>query len=449
MEHRNKDPPTKLPPPNLTTEQVDLLLKKLRGGATTSSEPTTISSLKGQKVLIPFGRCAFWEGELNPSTFIDDDVAKVPEERTSNIVGKRRDSAAEGEEEVYISTKRHTVSTSEALADDLISVPLSRAIGWLEEYSSSSIASKQRKAAQEEPAKAKIVTKRQVPSTTKTPSSGARPTSTSDDMISFPMVEIQEEYTEDGQQLYGKAIDITSRLEALWKHEDGSSRHRQNEEEKYDHETGVEYSMTSTNSDNGENPHTKMQQNVPNMTDQDSKVAPTISDEEYDRLSQRLEELAFFEEQEQQIKAAKKKSAGLTFQKGFLNAVKPKSKRIATTNKTSTGRADESTKTSISPNPDLSGVNRKSKVTIGENQNKVKEIPQEGRQQPVPPRQGVQQTSSRMIDPSLFSGLIQERTDATTAGNRDTPAVASSSGNNTTKKKRVSRFAQERQQQHS
>ena len=86
------------------------------------------------------------------------------------------------------------------------------------------------------------------------------------------------------------------------------------------------------------NPSKGLEKNIQESSEtfgQSDAVAPEplpakISDEEYDRLSKRLEELALLEEQEQQGKsqkkefsgASKKKSSGLTFQKGFLNAKK-------------------------------------------------------------------------------------------------------------------------------
>ena len=91
---------------------------------------------------------------------------------------------------------------------------------------------------------------------------------------------------------------------------------------------------------------------------------------------------------------------------------------------------------------------KKSKITIDTSKNTIQEIPEEGRQQPVPSKQQSLSTPSHAsinntFDTSAFSGLIQERPSASNSSSSPT----ATSTNVNAKTKRVSRFAMERRQQ--
>jgi hypothetical protein len=452
---------TNLPPPNLTTDQIDRLLETLQnnnGEATAASNP----SLRGQQVLIPFGPCAFWEGELNPSPYVDkptentradDDTTNASTEKSSLITpltGKE-------EEEVFVAVKGS--ASPETAAENLISMPVSRAMEWLQKHGSSHSKQQQSKPATKKspnpsaPSKTQPSVKATNAPSSKSSTATRKNREEKSAAVAFPMVEIQEEYTEDGQQVYGKAIDVTARLEALWKKDQQASQQRtQEEEEKVapyddDYDRHVD---SATAVDNKVPPQAYQEQEHDNVVLQEPEPTSKITDEEYDRLSRRLEELALLEEQEQQ---AKQKSKGLlAFKKGFLlNAKKPKGKP------TPASKSIKANSGNSAASLDSLGATRKSKVNIDLNQNIVHEIPSEGRQQPLPLRQVApiqqqqRQQSNRTMDPTMFSGQIHERPVAVpSVGATGTPGMATTSTtvkSETPKKKRVSRFAQERQQQ--
>ena len=56
---------------------------------------------------------------------------------------------------------------------------------------------------------------------------------TTSSTLPLQMFEIQEEYTEDGRQVSGKAVDISSRLQAVWNH---MKQQKEGGEEEYNDE---------------------------------------------------------------------------------------------------------------------------------------------------------------------------------------------------------------------
>jgi hypothetical protein len=444
----NNDKNEKLFPPKISREQIDRLLDRLKNGNSTNDEHS-LPSLQGRQVMIPYGRCAFWEGELQPKKITKKDENK-------GIVSSS--ATDEEEEEVFVATSSSLRSypndnnTDGSNSQDAVSMTFSDAIQWLQKYSSSTTStSSNKKTTIKSSIKSTIKTKPQPPASTPT---------------ALPFVEIQEEYTDDGKQVYGKAVDISSKLQSLWKQEESD---RRKEEQKYqsdnDDENG-EYGVNNQTQLTTEHvlcPETERTRNDSISEISNSKAEKPevlISDQEYDRISKRLEELAFLEEQElqqQQVRVSqpkrkhsnKKPTIGaFQFQKGFLNA---KSKKVSakTIKETTTTKIDMPQQPPSEP-----AVTEKSKITIDTSKNTIQEIPKEGNQQPVPPKQSSSSSATSgktMLAQNIFSGNIQERpqqqivpTRANIVGVTTTNNDSNNNKNPAPKKKRVSRFAQER-----
>ena len=93
-----------LPPPTISKEQIDRLLDSLKNSSSTNNTPT----LQGRQVMIPFGRCAFWEGELQPKKITKkngNNGSKSSSSSSSSVAGDE-------EEEVYVTTSSLLPSTS-------------------------------------------------------------------------------------------------------------------------------------------------------------------------------------------------------------------------------------------------------------------------------------------------------------------------------------------------
>jgi hypothetical protein len=468
--------PITWPPPLISKVQADQLLEIICNDNNDSSVRVGGEvSLQGRPVLIPFGRCAFFEGELQPNKIVvpkknaeGEDVETTmesPAGATSTNLHPPPHQAVTEQEEVYIAVPTTiragkadatttTTTTTDSTTTDPLPVPLSEAIRWLKDHSSS-IDSKPMAKGGNKPPPTEPKKTSTTPSKVRTTSSHNNTSVASPADAAFPLVDIQEEYTEDGRQVYGKAVDITSKLKELWKTDD---RHSRGGEEKhpYDYDDDND---DHTNLDVDESvAHNVLNDMIgesssPKSSPSRSSARPTVSDEEYDRLSKRLEELARLEEEEQQRQprtsslqqstknnyaVKNKKSTSLQFQRGFLNA-KPKPAK----------------KTALKEE----AVTKKSKITIDTTKNTIQEIPKVGRQQPVPPKQPLFQPHSSapvMMDAgNVFSGVIQERAasgNPSAAAAKPTAATTSTASmnnniNDAGKKKRVSRFAQERRQQ--
>ncbi len=338
------------------------------------------------------------------------------------------------------------------------------------------------------------------PETNKYPPGDTRPSSSPSPVV-FPLVDIQEEYTPDGRQVYGKAVDVSSRLRSLWK-EHGEMKTNHDDDDDDDGDAGDVMKYINPKDDST---HEAADDALPQAGPLDRPKAgpPVVSDEEYERISRRLEELALLEESQQRgggtsrigrpattkgpppqqqyrKKAPSSSSSSLQFKRGFLNA-KPKKERIpnktpppSSSSETLIGGNDNETGR---PKTVLSGEEEPHRrtITIDTTRNTIQEIPRVGRQLPVPPkqqqaeqnsisqRQQKQQTSGRpLVDPKVFSGHIQERpTPAATSrrrqmtmGNDDDEIISANvnpvrlnpSGSGT-RPKRTSWFAQERMQQ--
>eukprot|EP00536_Pseudo-nitzschia_multiseries_P009315 jgi/Psemu1/22888/gm1.22888_g len=530
-----------LPPPNISRDEIDRLLNALLmptdQTASEKSSPPYSQKLAGREVLIPaFGTgVAFFEGELRPKT------------RAKAVHGSGSSSSKNDEEEemVCISTAPQTncVAGQRASAqkqkpnnasiptnEDLVSVSLSDALDWLRKHSSfanseiaGSTVRKPGPPAKESPQTPapKVTTAKPKPTaagkpkpeipnantTTAKATNIGTGTSTSTehsrmDEVSPIMFNINEEYDEHGKRVYGEAVNLSSRLQAVYG--DASPSHSDtNYSEEKDDSTGGGPTSTSM--------HAKGEENMPAA----KKKKKVVSDEEYDKISRRLEELALLEEEEakrkKQMRSSPKtlgstskktaasssssSSSSFGFKKGFLNSTKrssPKKKSPPAVAKSTTNATTlKSMPTTSTPKPNGSEdpVPKipSGGVTINTSKNQIHEIPREGRQQPLPQRNTQQQqqqqqqiaplpsthnataSSTRLLDSSVFSGHISERpavpsssssssssaisaeTAARLAANEQTQSLqhelAQHEQQMSSKPRRVSRFKQQRQQE--
>jgi hypothetical protein len=268
------------------------------------------------------------------------------------------------------------------------------------------------------------------------------PTSSNPQQKSAPrtnMVDIQEEYHPDGTQATGNVVNVSSEFQALIESMGGNPMNLDAEEFHDDEKTGDH-------------------EDTPN----------SLSDNEYSQLSQRLDELARLEEMEnagqqqptklQRVKVNKKQSGGGGWNKGFLNQP---SKKKAIKKKTPAGTkpppesAPPVASTPVRPSASVAQTARGG-VAFDMSQNEVQEIPSvpgtrslSGRKTVATPSPTSQDTN-RMLDPSVFSGDIQERpkdNPGQSPGILERPMTnerPSRQQQPAKPKKKLSRFAQER-----
>lgn len=450
-----------LPPPRISQEKIDRLLKSLSADSkivadgSSSSTASQIQPLSGRQVLVPaFGGVAFYEGELCPETRSKNDaidneekeeivyIATSTAEQTKNLSGKKQPNKNEPDEK------------------NISEVKLSEAIEWLRKHSS---VDKKSTATTSRSAEAKATeagTSKASSSSTKQASAKASkkpsiPQSRSHEVYqrpAGPMFNINEEYSADGRRIVGEAVNLSTRLKAVYG--DDNPENFNDEDEKEDD------SVPTQHEGEAEPISTK-----------------TVSDEDYDRIAKRLEELALMEEEEtKRIKEGRtktvqplgggsvvkpkksKSSSSFGFQKGFLNKKKPAKKKT------------DVLKNQVPTDPKPSSTGG---VTIDVSQNKIHEIPREGRQQPVPSRKPQYQTpatqsitANKLLDSSVFSGNVSERSTtmgsqtmssgviskdvaARVAANEQTQSLQNEleQQQRQARPKRVSRFRQQRQQE--
>lgn len=273
------------------------------------------------------------------------------------------------------------------------------------------------------------------------------------------MVEIHEEFNEDGTQTKGDVVNVTSEFQALM------DKIGQGDAMKFPQEYNGETKEETTVDDSGDDQI---------MADYDAPLKE-LTDPEYDQLAKRLDELARLEELENErlqqgarhsklkakrATANKSKSSGGGsggWNKGFLN--QPKKKKSA--KKTSTAEVQPINTSTTNPNKPLpssppssdqvtadasksqaplpippheasspdapAGSTTVTKqattggVAFDLTQNKVQEIPSLPGTRPIPPRNSNLSMPTRpaiappvdqpprMMDSSVFSGVIQER----------------------------------------
>ena len=439
-----------LPPPRISQEKIDRLLKSLSADSNIAADGSSSSTtpqrqpLSGREVLIPaFGGVAFYEGEL------------CPERRSKAGSGDEK----EKDEIVFVATSKTEPTTkkqqnqNEPDESDISEVKLSEAIEWLRKHSSVDNESTTASTTKSEASLPKTSSSTKQASSKVSKKSAIRKARSQEAYPppAGPMFNINEEYSADGTRIVGEAVNLSTRLKAVYGDDNPENFNGEDEKEE-DPIANGEKAEASTKS---------------------------VSDEEYDRIAKRLEELALMEEEETKrikegrakpakplgggsvTKAAKSKSSSsFGFQKGFLNKKKPAKKKSAEPKK----QAPAATK------PSSTGG-----VTIDVSQNKIHEIPREGRQQPVPSRKPQYQTptsqsitASKLLDSSVFSGQVSERSNTTVSPSlssgvisKDVAARVAANEQTQTlqheleqqqqqrqaRPKRVSRFRQQRQQE--
>jgi hypothetical protein len=484
-----------LPLPRLSREQIDRLLKSLPS-----------QTLGGREVMVPaFGGVAFYEGELRPETRCKPDSSEKDEREEEEIVYINTATVETTNESSAKQTKQQQHSTQQQqkqpTENEITAVSFSDAIEWLRKHSTVAAAPSTAQTVEDQAAKTtlKATAKASVDPSSKTPhinkqaSSSPRPlpSTTSgeprfpdNDAPAGPMFNINEEYSTDGMRIVGEAVNLSSRLKAVYGDDNPQNFNQSHyaaggeESKTADEDAPFDPTLDDAAKDKGETPSAEI------------PTQKIVSDEDYDRIAKRLEELALMEEDESQrakdgrkmpakplggggAKNARSKpkssSSSFSFKKGFLNtssSASSKKKAIKTkvSAMTATNKGTASTK------------NNSGGVTIDVSQNKVHEIPREGRQQPVPLRKPpprdqafvIQSTntnnSNRLLDTSVFSGQISERkTPVPSPGVISGDVAARVAANEQTQNiqheleqqqrqrqarpKRVSRFKQQRQQE--
>ena len=96
-----------LPPPKISKDQAEKLIQKILGDEPTSgkkNENASQVSLQGRPVMIPFGKCAFYEGELQPNKIVSSTKASTADGTVSTDNDKAipEQSSEVVDEEVYI-----------------------------------------------------------------------------------------------------------------------------------------------------------------------------------------------------------------------------------------------------------------------------------------------------------------------------------------------------------
>ena len=453
----------------LPREETDRLLRAL-----TIADPSVAGSkLKGREVLVPvFGGVAFYEGELRPESRRKSGSGKEEEEEeivylSTAETTKRSDNQQQQQQR---QRQRQQQQQKKNTEKDVIPVSLSDAIEWLSKNSTDAV-----EASSE--SKTEGATKQQAAPVPLQKSSNMQPTPVSrsrsrepgaaQNAVAGPMFNINEEYSADGIRIVGEAINLSSRLKAVYGHGDN------------DNDTTTTPSNNKNNNNNNNPENTKIHHNPPpyayGTKGEDSKTEaenapfdPTlvaeettasssvnaastkqVSDEEYHRISKRLEQLALMEEEESkrekdgrrkpakplggggsgglsavaQRAKPKSKSSSFGFKKGFLNNNASASKKKVTNSKPKVSQDGDAT--AIATASYTTGAQSSGGVTIDVSQNKVHEIPREGKQQPVPvrkpprndrlfespqpPHPNSTTNANRLLDTSVFSGQISER----------------------------------------
>jgi hypothetical protein len=417
----SSSPTLSLPIINLSAGQVDHLLKHVL-----NDQPLT-----GRNVLIPMvGGQAFRCGRLEPT----------------------RDSES-GQEQVVVhdSSSSSTIATTETKT--VLTYP--QAKEWLTPAASKP----QPPSATSTPSKSSLKASKAV-RPTKPPPPPPPPTSevplpTTNEL---PFFDIQEEYDPSGKPVRATKINVTKQLESL-----------------------MSNNMPTESAAANDPPQPPAQAEIEEEEEEEEDYSmivgpklPPVSDKEYQRLSNTLDQLARLEEENETRhrrndpatiprrtnKTPTKKSSSSTtggWSKGFLNK--------STTSKSSTQPKQSKSKSSVettTQQPTAAAASRV--VSFGENQ--VQEIPRIGTtsaatlqrspSKPIVVAAAAATTSPpprRPLDSSIFSGVIQERsgnTQTTAARQQQQPPQQQQPQQPqqpSTKPKRISRFAQDRQEQ--
>jgi len=495
-----------LPPPRLSREETDRLLRALTiadpsvAGSSSSPLPPSLplplqsplpspqslppqQKLKGREVLVPvFGGVAFYEGELRPESRHKSGSSCGKEEEEEEIVYlSTAETTKRSDNQQHQQQQQHQKPTEK----DVIPVSLSDAIEWLWKNSTHAVEASSK-------SKTEARTKNAAASNDKTKPSGAtnqqaahgpvpsqksssmQPTPVSrsrshepgaaQNAVAGPMFNINEEYSADGTCIVGEAINLSSRLKAVYGDGDDdndttTTNNNNNPENTKVHHNTTPYAYGTKGEDSKaeaeDAPFDLVGEDTTTSSSVNAASTKQVSDEEYHQISKRLEQLALMEEEESKrkkdgrrkpakplggggsgglsavarIAKPKSKSSSFGFKKGFLNNNASASKKKATKTKPAVAQGGDATATATasftSAALECSPKQTSGGVTIDVSQNKVHEIPREGKQQPVPvrkpprndqlfespqpPHPNSNTNTNRLLDASVFSGQISER----------------------------------------
>ena len=432
-------PPPALPPVEtlLSQDQAHELWEVLQ------DEPLT-----GKSVLIPLGKYAFLPGRLQPRRRRRGGANDSSDGRSGGKDGtetqedeqeqQQQQQTEEEEEEEEELVTIHNGSTT-------IDITRSKAQEWLRPGSVARHPNHNTKA---EPA-----------STTQSRPSSLRHSTTTPpppvpQAAAPPLVDIQEEYDANGNPVRANVVDMNQRLASLW----NLGRDVEDQEE-------TKMDPTINWIDTILQPSTRHpppSSSSSSSSVQDEPPLKSLDDEEYDRLARRLEELARLEEQESQPRQQQQQNGtGRKIRSGGGGGAMNRSrgdpsqttgakglqgggwkKGFLTSPATTTAGSKKKKSLKTSPRGDdtatVASSTRKSSpsVQIDITQNQVHEIPRIGTQK-VPPKQQQQQQQQPQqhmvsfeapptgatppdgmeqedqerpsLDPTVFSGVIQER----------------------------------------
>ena len=214
----------------------------------------------------------------------------------------------------------------------------------------------------------------------------------------LPFFEIREELDQDGREVKAEAINVAKQLEFLRKE-------------------GMKAAPSILSA-------ASIKEEM--IIDNEPEKLTTIMDQEYEALSLRLDELARLEEEAESAKVenriSSKKLQSKGWSKGFLNA-KTKKKKAQP-------RRVVATETGLS-----TPANEGRKVEFKSN-DEIREIPRIGERSSSELKPSA---SRNAIEPQVFSGIIRERTIGS--------VTVETSPSTKAPRKKLSRFAQERQEQ--
>ena len=229
----------------------------------------------------------------------------------------------------------------------------------------------------------------------------------------LPFFEIREELDKEGNEVKAEAVNVVRELEYL---------------QKKDVEM-VDAITRKVGGDLMESVVTTSDNLIPN---------PDISDDDFDKISNRLSELALLEEEAETKKGVNEKSSktlqGTGWSKGFLNSTSPNKKNIHIPISTKPAK--------ITLEDDQSKPSSSIKKVGFSAQNKIHEIPRIGERSFASLKQPERMESSvptgpRPFETEIFSGIIHERpVGERFAGERSRPKAEG--------KKNLSKFALER-----
>jgi hypothetical protein len=484
-----------------------------------------LSSGRGT-VLIPLGPKAFVPGQLRPhhsSSKGDDDAdddldddddddgnikkaADCTSSSGSTATTAASTSCSEGVVEEHVWFKNH-------LDGSLQQLTRQRALQQLQEEMNLLLLAQKKIAKPSQPQRAqksilKSNKKTTTQSTTPATSTDNKRRQEQENASLLPFMEIREEYDETGQRLvWSEAIDVTKRLELLEQQQvDGGGGGGSGATTIGGSGSGAARDATGSgggddvpaaaaaddddNDDNGSKrddaalTEAASSSENHNDTKQQQQQQQQVSDQEYQALSSRLDELARLEEEAEmsnkinQTSAKKLQSKG--WSKGFLNSTKKKAavvdvvatrpSRPPVLNETASASPAAAAPVAVETVRD----DTKKKVVGFHEETQVKEIPRVGersiqdhiqktkQQQPIPVV-----APSRPLEESVFTGVVRERrptstaaarrarvgttsknstSDAAAAAAAHTAATATLSSSSSSQPNKVSRFVQQRRQ---